>query len=227
MHKWSKRMVIPATLGALLVAVPAQAAQIRVDRSCYPGTGAVAVKLSGEGYAPGEAFTILINGGVVSSGTVDGAGKIVQELNAPPPPERGKQAFDAGYKLEVRQGATVAGTSFRTAQVFSDFTPGDGDPLKLRVRFSAFGFGMATKPGAQQTQIYVHYVSPKGKATKTVSLGRGQGACGSIRRSARRKLFPFKPGNGNWSLQFDNQKRYVKGTALSTFVWDRITLRVS
>jgi len=186
----------------------------------------VPVKISGEGYAAGQAFTVLINGGVVDSGTADGAGNVAHELTAPPPPETGKRAYDAEYTLEVRQGAVASSTKFRTAQVFSDFNPGSGDLTTLRVRFSAFGFGIATAPGGQPPEIFVHYVDPRGKAKKTISLGRGQGACGSIRRSGKRRLFPFRPRDGTWALQFDTQRRYVKGTALSRFVWDRLTFKV-
>ena len=37
---------------------------MKVDRACYPGTGAVPVKVSADGYTPGETYTLLLNGGV-------------------------------------------------------------------------------------------------------------------------------------------------------------------
>lgn len=220
-------IVTSAALGVIASPAAANAAQVRVDRACYPGNGAVGVKITGEGYTASTDFTLLLNGGVVGSGTTDAAGNIAKEIDAPPPPDRGKRAYDADYKLEIRQGAVTASTEFRTAVVFSDFNPGSGDPLKLRVRFSAFGFGVATAPAAAQPEIFVHYVSPKGKVKTTVSLGRGKGACGSIRSSSRRRLFPFQPSNGKWTLQFDTQRRYSKGKPSSRFPWDSLTLDVS
>lgn len=214
-------------LALLALAASASAAQVKVDRACYPGTDTAPVKVSADGFTPGETYTLLLNGGVTTSGTVDAGGAVNLEIDAPPPPDRGKRAYDADFKLEIRQGPLSASTAFRTALVFSDFNPGNGDPLKLRVRFSAFGFGVATAPGAQQPEIFVHYVSPKGKLKKTVSLGRGQGACGSIRSSAKLRLFPFKPANGRWTLQFDTRLGYTKGKPTSRFPWDSLTLDVS
>ena len=216
-----------SALALLALPAGAGAAQVTVDRACYPGTDTAPVKVSATGFTPGETYTLLLNGGVTKSGTVDAGGAVNVEIDAPPPPDSGKSAYDADFKLEIRQGALSASTGFRSALVFSDFNPGSGDPLKLRVRFSAFGFGIATAPGAQQPEIFVHYVSPKGKLKKTVSLGRGQGACGSIRRSAKLHLFPFRPANGRWTLQFDTKRGYTKGKATSRFPWDSLTLDVS
>jgi hypothetical protein len=219
-------MTIALAALALLAAAPARAAQIKVDRACYPGDGLTPVKLTGDGYAPGAEYLVLVNGGVVGSGTTDSAGAFKYELTSPPPPDTGTAAYDAGFRVEVTQGQTKAATDFRTAQVFGDFNPGDGDPAKLKVRFSAFGFGIDRAPGTAAPEIFVHYVSPKGKVVRTVSLGKGRGSCGSIRRTAKRKLFPFRPSNGRWALQFDTRKRYVKGTTRSRFAWDRLTLTI-
>lgn len=223
------RLTLLAASALALLALPsaAGAAQVKVDRACYPGTDTAPVKVSADGFTPGEAYTLLLNGGVMTAGTVGPGGAVNLDLSAPAPPDRGKRAYDADVKLEIRQGALSASTTFRTALVFSDFNPGSGDPRKLRVRFSAFGFGIATAPGAQQPEIFVHYVSPKGKLKKTVSLGRGLGACGSIRSSARKRLFPFKPVNGRWTLQFDARRGYTKGKPTSRFPWDSLTLDVS
>lgn len=205
----------------------AQAANVRVDRACYPGDGDAPVKVSGEGYLPGADYLLLLDGGVVASGTTGADGRVETELQVPSPPETGSKAHDRGHKVEIRQGSLTASAGFRSARVFGDFNPGNGDPKRLKVRFSAFGFGIDTPPGKKQSTIYVHYVDRRGKARKTVKLGRGRGSCGSIRRTAKRKLFPFRPSSGTWALQFDTRRRYVKGTARSKFVWDRLTLKIS
>ena len=220
-------MTIAATaLGVLTGAVPAHGAQIRVDRACYPGTGLIPVKLTGEGYSPNADYLVLVNGGVVGSGTTDATGNVRYELTAPAPPDSGTGANDAGFHVEVSQGQVRAATDFRSARVFGDYNPGNGNPGTLKVRFSAFGFGIDRAPGSAAPEIFVHYVNPKGRAARTVSLGKGQGSCGSIRRTAKRKLFPFSPSRGKWVLQFDTSRRYVKGTSRSRFAWDRLTLSI-
>ena len=218
--------IAAGALGALLAAGPAQGAQITLDRACYPGTGLIPVKVTGSGYTPNADYLVRVDGGVIGSGTADAAGNVKYELTAPAPPDAGTAANDKGFHVDVYQGAVTAGADFRTARVFGDFNPGNGNPATLKVRFSAFGFGIDRAPGAAAPQIYVHYVNPKGKSVRTVSLGKGQGTCGSIRKTAKRKLFPFAPKSGKWALQFDTRKKYVKGTALSRFLWDRLTLTI-
>ncbi len=223
----ARTTIAAAASGALLIAGSAQAAQVRVDRACYPGDGDVPVKISGDGYLPNTDYLLLLDNGVVGSGTADAQGRVTTETAAPSPPESGSRAHDRGHKVEIRQGSLRASAGFRSARIFGDFNPGDGDPAKLRVRFSVFGFGIETRPGEKQPRVYVHYVDRKGKSRKTVALGQGKGSCGSIRRTRKRKLFPFRPSSGTWSLQFDTRKRYVKGTSRSTFAWDRLTLKIS
>jgi hypothetical protein len=222
----ARTTIAAAVLGALLAAGSAQAAQIQVDRACYPGSGLIPVKLTGSGYAPNADYLVLVNGGVVGSGTADPSGFVNYELTAPAPPDSGTGANDAGFHVEVNQGDTKASTDFRSARVLGDFNPGDGNPATLKVSFSAFGFGIDRPAGTAAPQVYVHYVNPKGKVKRTISLGKGQGTCGSIRRTSKRKLFPFTPSNGRWALQFDTNKRYVKGTRTSRFPWDRLTLTI-
>lgn len=221
------RTAIAATSCTLVAAASAQAAQVNVDRPCYPGDEGAPVKITGSGYAPNADFLVLLNGGVVGTGTADAAGNVAAEVEAPAPPQGGKTAHDKQQRVEIRQGQTTAGRAFRTAGVFGDFNPGSGDPKRLKVRFSAFGFGIDTPRGKKQPLIYVHYVDRKGRSRKTIKLGRGKGACGSIRRTARRKLFPFRPSSGRWTLQFDTNRKYKKGSSSSKFPWDAVTLSIS
>ena len=40
------------------------------------------------------------------------------------------------------------------------------------------------------------------------------------------QALPVHALDGRWALQFDTKKKYVKGTALSRFLWDRLTLTI-
>ena len=96
------------------------------------------------------------------------------------------------------------------------------------MRFTAIGFGVQTAPGQPMPAVYVHYVDPRGKVRRTVvARGTGVTPCGTIARSKLRKLFPFNPRRGTWTLQFDTNKTYRRATDLSRFVNSRITLTIS
>ncbi len=95
------------------------------------------------------------------------------------------------------------------------------------MRFTAYGFGVATAAGQPMPEVFVHYVDPRRKVRRTISLGRGSAPCGTIRRTALRRLFPFTPRSGTWALQFDTQRTYHRGTDNSRFLFDRPTLTVS
>ena len=77
------------------------------------------------------------------------------------------------------------------------------------MRFKVFGFGLVTA----NPIVYLHYVRPNGKLKRTIRLGSAQGVCGQIKRTSRKKLFPFSAERGKWKLQFDTRKRYRKGSA--------------
>ena len=83
------------------------------------------------------------------------------------------------------------------------------------MKFALNGFGLS---GATNPPIYVHYVQPSGGSVKTYKLGTAGGACGKL-TSTKRRLFPFAARRGNWKLQFDTSKKYVKGVKTSTFLF--------
>ncbi len=95
------------------------------------------------------------------------------------------------------------------------------------MRFAAYGFGVATPPGAPMPTVYVHDVDPRGKLRRTISLGKGTTPCGTIAQTPLRRLFPFDPRRGRWTLQFDTNRTYRRATGVSRFVFDRVTLTVS
>ncbi len=214
---------------ALVLTAPegAGAAAISVDRACYPANGNQLVTVTGEGFTPGVQYQLLVQAGVDAVDTAAADGTVRKTFAVPIPPESGPGAHEAAYTVAVAQGALSASTTFRSAQTFGDFNPGDGDPRRLRVRFTAYGFGVATPAGQPMPEVFVHYVDPRRKVRRTISLGRGAAPCGTIKRTALRKLFPFAPRSGTWGLQFDTQRTYHRGTDNSRFLFDRPTLTVS
>jgi hypothetical protein len=205
-------------LVALAFPAGALAADVQVDRSCYLealiGNRVIPqpVQVTGNGFTANEAYQVTIDGLPVldGSGTVDAAGGISKTITPPALPEG---TNERKHILTVSQGATSVSTSLRVSRFLADFAPSSGDPRTLRVRFSVFGFGLAS---ANPT-VYLHYVRPGGKLKRTVKLGRAAGPCGRIARAPKRRLFPFTATRGRWRLQFDTNKRYRKGRSNSAF----------
>ena len=220
--------LLGSVIAALLVGpAAAHAATASVDRACYPGDGSSVIVVTGTGYTPNEAVNLMIGGGIVGVATADASGNVRTTFPVPTPPVSGKFKNDQGYEMSLVQDGLKATTAFRTARVMGDFSPSDGRPTTLRVRFSAFGFGVATPTGQPMPKIYVHYVDPRRKVRRTISLGAGTGPCGTIAKTPLRKLFPFNPRSGKWTLQFDTNPVYHRGTGVSRFLFSTIGLTVS
>jgi hypothetical protein len=195
-----------AAVLALAAAAPAgaSAAQIQTDEACYQdNTGTVAV--SGSGFEPNQPYQVTLDGKALpgGTGTTDAAGGIAGSFPTPELPGNSVHA----YTLGVVQGANLPTTGFSVTPFLADFSPGSGDPKKLHVRFKVFGFALVDP----SPTVYLHYVRPNGKLKRTIRLGRAQGPCGTIKRTARKKLFPFHAERGSWKLQFDTRKAYRKG----------------
>jgi hypothetical protein len=212
MRTRSSAVAAALVLAAALPAA-ASAAQIQTDQSCYQeptnnASGTVAV--TGNGFEPNQPYQVTLDGQALpnGTGTTDAAGGIAGSFPTPELPGNGVHAFTLG----IVQGANAPTTSFSVTPFLADFTPGSGNPKTLRVRFKVFGFGLVTP----NPIVYLHYVRPNGKLKRTIRLGKAQGICGQIKRTARKKLFPFKAERGKWKLQFDTHKHYRKGVAGSS-----------
>ena len=207
-----------ALVAAAALPAAASAAQVQADRDCYEdNTGQVAV--SGNGFDPGQPYQVTLDGKTLSTGNeVTGPdGSVAGSIETPQLSGNSVHV----YTLSVVQGANTASTTFSVTPFLADFTPGSGNPTTLRVRFKVFGFGLVTA----NPIVYVHYVRPNGKLKRTIRLGRAQGVCGQIKRTARRKLFPFNAERGRWNLQFDTRKTYRKGPG-STFLYFRVGVTI-
>ena len=203
-----------------LAPAAAQAATVETDRTCYLQQDATTVAVRGSEFAAGAPFTVKLDDVALAGGdSVIGADGSMSGSFAPP--RLASSTFQRRFKLSLETATEAPFTHFTVTRLLATYAPNRGSVASTRVRFSLFGFGL----GGPAAQAYVHYVSPRGKAVKTVALGRPTGQCGAIPRTAKRKLFPFcRVCTGTWRLQFDTRRKYTRGTTRSTFLY--YTLRV-
>ncbi len=207
-----------AVAGALAAAPAASAATLTTDTRCYQDNAEVV--LNGAGYAPGSAVTVMRDGAALGSATTDANGAFQRKFVTP----ELSGVREAIYTLTATdQQQNAATTRYRSTKVFADFSPGSGNPRRLRVRFTLNGFGLARA----RASVYLHYVR-KGSShvSRTIRLGTARGTCGVIRQTKKRRLFPFAPARGTWILQFDTFKRYQRATSKRTTPWVRKPVEV-
>jgi hypothetical protein len=202
---------------SLVAAVPAtaHATAVQTDRACYLQTDRTNVTVSGNGFAAGQPYSVLLDGTPLTSqvNTIDANGTM---QGAFAPPMLAGDELQRTFKVAVSSDTLTAETQFTVTRLKANFSPSEGDPTKLRVRFSVAGFGLA----APNPDVYVHYVTPGGRLKKTVRLGKASGQCGRIERTAKRRLFPFShPSLGKWQLQFDTSKSFTKGANGAKFLF--------
>jgi hypothetical protein len=192
---------------------------VRTDRTCYLQTAATTVTVSGTGFAPLVPYTVSLQGAPLGSSMTSEAGAL-QATFKPTPLADGEEQRASTIAVAADQPAT---TTFTLTRFSAGFAPTTGDPGRLRVRFSVYGFRLA---GGTPT-VWLHYVTPSGRLARTLRLGRGQGQCGAIARTRLRRLFPFRsPARGKWRLQFDTAKRYRRGVKGSPFLFYTIGVNV-
>lgn len=224
-REWTsmRRLLIALPL-VLALAPAAQAAEIHTDVPCYYAAGTRPVKVDGTGYAPNEKYTVLLDNAPLSSGqdltSVNG-----DMTGAFDHPSLQAKELVRTFGLEVRTAKETATTSFVVSRLAADFRPSSGAIRRLKVRFSAYGFGL--DPAAPDPDVYVHWISPKGKLRATALVGRATGPCGSIAATGLRRLFPFAGvRKGVWRLQFDTRRRFHRGKKGDPFLFYTVGVRV-
>jgi len=170
---------------------------VATDRPCYLENKRV--QMVGSGFQPGATYTVSRDGQAIGSGSVAADGSVSGALGSDVLPTG---IAERSYDLSVSDGTTQASAEFRVSAFRALFSPARGDPARLRVRFSVFGFLSPALP------VYLHYLRPDGSVARTVYLGRTKGPCGSITRTRVRQLFPFHASAGRWLLQFDTEQAY-------------------
>jgi hypothetical protein len=216
----SRRSILAlVTVAATVAGAPAaSAATIQTDTRCYQEQQEVVVR--GTGFTPLSTVNVARNGKVFASATADPNGAFVGKFATPVTPDDVRERL---YQLSASDTINSAVTTYRSTKIFANFKPGSGNPATLRVRFTIHGFGLVQR----RAPVYVHYVSPKGKARRTVRLGTATGVCGRIDRTRERHLFPFEAERGTWILQFDTRKEYERATSKRRTPWVRKPVEIS
>jgi hypothetical protein len=211
MHRLlSTVLVCVAAVGA--GASAAGAATLTTDAPCYQETQEVVV--NGAGFAPLSAVTITRDGKPLGTAQADANGTFRNKFDTPELPDDVREQI---YALSATDTTTTVNTRYRATRIFANFKPGSGNPATLEVRFTVFGFGLVQS----RAPVFLHYVSPKGKARRTVRLGTATGVCGRIAQTRERHLFPFQAERGTWILQFDTRRKYERATSQRRTPWVR------
>jgi hypothetical protein len=167
---------------------------VAADHPCYVAQSPIG--LHGGGFGPDAPLRITREGEVVATVTAQPDGTFSASIDSGPIPEG---VAERATELTVSDTESTVVQHVRVTTFSAAYSPKVASPTAY-VRFSAFGFG----PGRA---VYVHYLRPDGSSADTVRLGATRGVCGTIKRTAKRRLFPFKPRHGQWRLQFDTSRR--------------------
>lgn len=207
------------TFALALAGTPAaRAATIQTDTRCYQEQQEVVVR--GSGFTPLATVGVARNGKVFASAQADANGEFAGKFATPVTPDEVRERL---YQLSASDTINTAATTYRSTKIFANFKPDRGNPSTLRVRFTAFGFGLVRR----RAPVYLHYIDPDGDARRTVRLGTARGVCGRIDRTRMRRLFPFEARRGTWILQFDTRKKYERATSRRRTPWVRKPVRIS
>jgi hypothetical protein len=220
MRRIAAALGLTVTLFADIAA--ADAATVGTDRACYLETRSTNVTVNGTGFAAARPYSVALDGTPLPGGgaATDANGAMQGTIS---PPTLTEAQHERIYTVGVESDGVAANTTFTVTKFSADFAPSTRVAPDSRVRFSVYGFGLSSP----NPQVFLHYIDPTGRMRATVRLGRARGQCGSIDRTARRKLFPFGvPRRGRWQLQFDTSRTYTRGKKGSPFLFYTIGVNV-
>jgi hypothetical protein len=172
---------------------------VRTNRGCY--LVGQTVRVSGAGFAASRSYDVAIDGVDFGQSRTNQAGGFATSLV---PGGLGAGVIQSIDQLDATDGTSSADTTFTvTRTAGARFLASGGDPHTLRAPFTVWGFALdgTVRP------VYLHYVSPAGQLRMTTHLGTTGGQCGYLLTPARR-VFPFNPSLGTWTLQVDSNRGY-------------------
>jgi hypothetical protein len=157
--------------------------------------------MSGSGFAAGREYVVSIDGVYFGHNTTNASGGFHTGLR---PGGLGAGVAQSIEHVEATDGTVTARTAFTlTRPTGARFLATSGNPNTLRAQFQVWGFGL----DGRQRPVYIHYVAPSGAVRRSVLIGNARGRCGYALTPARR-VFPFKPTRGRWTLQLDSNPAY-------------------
>lgn len=195
--------VLLAAAGAA-EAAPA-ATTLTTDARCY-AQGAP-LQLTAGGLTPRAPLTVALDGQALryrdgSLPVADAAGTFTSSFSTPALAPGARQQ---PHRLTVGDGTKLGRARFTvTRPAGAEFAPARGDPRTLRARFSVWGFALDGDP---HPRAWLHWIDPRGKVRASAALGMTQGDCGTLTTPPRR-VFPFEPEPGHWTLAIDTSRRY-------------------
>jgi hypothetical protein len=191
--------------GAAAAAVPALAASpapsVHTNRGCYLVGQRVIVR--GSGFAASRLFDVAIDGVDFGQSMTDATGGFSSPLI---PGGLGAGQPQHVDHLDASDGSSSAGAVFTVSRrAGGRILATSGNPPTLRAPFEVWGFAL----GGSRPTVYLHYVSLAGQVRMTSTLGVAGGQCGYLRTRSRR-VFPFSPALGRWTLQLDTSRTYTR-----------------
>jgi hypothetical protein len=209
-------LAAPAAAGAAPVMVPLKPCYVTAATSAGPQSEGMAILASG--FTPNANVELTIDGVTYDGGSAlqanaDGA----LPLGPIPAPfvAKGTRKFTLTL-TEIENPANTVSTTAKSTALGVKLKPKEARPSR-RIRFKGSGF-------TERKPIWAHYVY-KGELRKTVRMARRpRGDCGGFK--ARRRQIPVKrPGLGNWTIQFDQSRRF-KDPEVEPLVFVRLAIRV-
>jgi hypothetical protein len=224
----ASKILIPTAIllaPAAATAAPASTTpSLQTNQRCYLVGQRVAI--TGSGFAPLRMYQVAVDGINFGASTTDASGSFMASLI---PGGVGANVVQQVHTLSASDGTSLTRAVFTvTRTTGARILAGTGTAATLYAPFQVWGFALAggkptATPGNTQLPVYVHYVAPDAHPRMTIALGRTSGECGYLRTAARR-VFPFIPAPGLWTLEVDSQRNYSKHPAGPLA---KITVRVS
>jgi hypothetical protein len=205
----SRNPLVLAVLLGVLACTPAVGAArpaLTTDARCY--LQGAPLQLTAAGLTPRTPLTVALDGRTLSyrDGTApetDVAGMFESSFATP---ALAPGVAQQRHVLAVADGRHRPRTRFTVSRpTGGDFQPSSGNPRTLRARFSVWGFALVG--GVAQARVWLHWLDPAGSVHATAALGVTGGDCGTL-TTAPRRVFPFDPEAGRWTLVLDTQRRY-------------------
>lgn len=191
-----------AVAGVLAVpaALASSAPSLRTDRGCY--RVGQRVELRGAGFAAARKILVTVDEVDFGTSTTDSKGGFAGPIVPGGLPANVAQRV---FRVAANDGTSTARTNFTVSRsAGARFFASSGDPKTLRAPFELWGLATDGK----RRPVYLHYVSPSGRARMTIAFGNTTGQCGYL-RTGNRRVFPFAPSFGSWTLQFDTSRGYA------------------
>jgi hypothetical protein len=207
------KILIPTAILLTPAAATAAAASatptLHTNQGCYLVGQRVAI--TGSGFAASRMYQVAVDGINFGVSTTDASGAFNAALI---PGGLGANVVQEAHGLSATDGTALTRTTFTvTRTTGARILAGTGTAATLHAPFQVWGFGLVhgrptATPGPARLPVYVHYLGPRKRLTRTVALGTTRGQCGYLRTAARH-VFPFIPSRGSWTLQVDSQRVYA------------------